>query len=218
MTSGNGGNGGIGGAAGLGGSPGGSGGSSGGSGGCCSFLLETAGSPGTGGQGGWSFAVFVYDYDPANDTVIVSGNTLTAGTPGQGRAINGAPGASGETYADFYNSIATPSPTPTSAATPIVTPTPTGSLPTLEVSPMIVKPGEQIIVTYSGTPGGSTDWIAIFPIDAPNESYGQWDYLPNTNGVLTFAAPSLPGIYELRLLPNDGYQDIARSGPFQVAP
>ena len=165
MTSGNGGNGGIGGAAGLGGSPGGSGGSSGGSGGCCSFLLETAGSPGTGGQGGWSFAVFVYDYDPANDTVIVSGNTLTAGTPGQGRAINGAPGASGETYADFYNSIATPSPTPTSAATPIVTPTPTGSLPTLEVSPMIVKPGEQIIVTYSGTPGGSTDWIAIFPTD-----------------------------------------------------
>ena len=97
VTAGNGGNGGIGGAAGLGGSPGGSGGSTGGSGGCCSFLLETAGSPGTGGQGGWSFAVFVYDYDPTNDSVTVSNNTLTAGTPGQGSAINGAPGESGET-------------------------------------------------------------------------------------------------------------------------
>ena len=97
VTAGNGGNGGIGGAAGLGGSPGGSGGSTGGSGGCCSFLLETAGSPGTGGQGGWSFAVFVYDYDPTNDSVTVSNNTLTAGTPGQGNAINGAPGESGET-------------------------------------------------------------------------------------------------------------------------
>ena len=75
ITSGNGGAAGIGGAAGLGGSPGGSGGSTGGSGGCCSFLLETAGAPGTGGQGGWSYTIFDFD---ANDGLapVISDNTL----------------------------------------------------------------------------------------------------------------------------------------------
>ncbi len=96
ITAGTGGNGGIGGAAGLGGSSGGSGGSTGGSGGCCSFLLETAGRPGNGGQGGWSYAVF--DIDPGDDsTPAMSGNTLSAGQAGEGRAINGLAGEAGIT-------------------------------------------------------------------------------------------------------------------------
>jgi hypothetical protein len=96
IVAGDGGNGGIGGAAGLGGSPGSSGGSTGGSGGCCSFLLETAGEPGTGGQGGWSFAVI--DLDPDDGfTAALIGNELSGGTPGPGRAINGTPGKSGPT-------------------------------------------------------------------------------------------------------------------------
>jgi len=95
VTAGNGGNGGIGGAAGLGGSPGGAGGSTGGSGGCCAFLLDTAGAPGTGGQGGWSYVIF--DWDP-NDGASpnLSDNTLIAGTAGRGGAINGDPGEAGE--------------------------------------------------------------------------------------------------------------------------
>lgn len=96
IRTGAGGNAGVGGAAGLGGSPGGSGGSTGGAGGCCSFLLETAGKPGTGGQGGFSYSVF--DLDTTDDfTPSLSGNTFTAGQGGQGRAINGKPGDVGET-------------------------------------------------------------------------------------------------------------------------
>lgn len=96
IAAGNGANGGIGGAAGLGGSPGGGGGSTGGSGGCCSFLLQAAGSPGTGGQGGYSYAIFDLDTND-NATPALNGNQLTVGTPGGGGAINGAPGESGET-------------------------------------------------------------------------------------------------------------------------
>ncbi len=66
------------------------------SGGCCSFLLETAGSPGTGGSGGWSYAIFDADVqDGAAPTL--SGNSTVAGNPGSGRAIDGSPGKSGET-------------------------------------------------------------------------------------------------------------------------
>ncbi len=96
ITAGVGGNGGIGGAAGLGGSPGGNGGSSGGSGGCCTFLLETAGAPGTGGQGGWSYAVYDWDLGGGASPVL-SGNTLVSGSAGQGRAIDGTAGLFGET-------------------------------------------------------------------------------------------------------------------------
>jgi hypothetical protein len=96
IASGNGGNGGIGGAAGLGGSSGGSGGSTGGSGGCCAFHPETAGAPGSGGDGGWSFPVF--DLDPEDGELPgLGGNTVSAGTPGAGSALNGANGSSGET-------------------------------------------------------------------------------------------------------------------------
>jgi hypothetical protein len=94
ITSGQGGNGGIGGAAGLGGSPGGSGGSTGGSGGCCAFLLETAGAPGTGGDGGHSIAI--YDMELKDDAPVLDANTLSGATAGQGGAINGKAGESGE--------------------------------------------------------------------------------------------------------------------------
>ncbi|MGH2543888.1 MAG: hypothetical protein ACRDIB_13885, partial [Ardenticatenaceae bacterium] len=96
IASGDGGSGGIGSVAGLGGSPGGSGGSTGGSGGCCAFLVETAGIPGTGASGGFSYAIFDWDTND-NATPSLSDNTLTPGNPGQGAAINGAPGDFGET-------------------------------------------------------------------------------------------------------------------------
>ena len=79
----------------LGGSPGGSGGSTGGSGGCCSYLLESAGTPGSGGEGGWSYAIFDWDVgDGASPTL--DSNVLHAGSPGNGAAFNGNPGQNGE--------------------------------------------------------------------------------------------------------------------------
>ena len=96
ITTGNGGNGGTGGAAGLGGPPGGGGGSSGGAGGCCLFLLNTAGTPGSGGDGGWSFTIFDEDVNDGAGPDL-EGNELTGGAAGQGQAINGDAGLSGET-------------------------------------------------------------------------------------------------------------------------
>jgi hypothetical protein len=58
--------------------------------------LETAGQPGTGGSGGWSYAIF--DFDPNDDaTPAVSDNDLTVGDAGGGGAISGSPGESGGT-------------------------------------------------------------------------------------------------------------------------
>ena len=95
IASGSAGNGGVGGAAGLGGSPGSDGGSTGGAGGCCAFLLETAGTFGTGGGGGWSYAVF--DWNPTDGAMPdLQGNTLSAGAAGSGRAINGEGGMEGQ--------------------------------------------------------------------------------------------------------------------------
>ena len=63
---------------------------------CCAFLLETAGDAGSGGNGGWSYAVFDLDPDDASRPIL-EGNTLSPGSPGEGNAINGAVGMAGET-------------------------------------------------------------------------------------------------------------------------
>ena len=108
-----------------------------------------------------------------------------------------------ETEVSSILPFATPNGPTTVSPTPNMLPLqiPTSSPPTLEVSSTVVNSGEQITVIYSGTPGGSTDWIAILSVDAPNEDYHEWYYLSNTDGALTFSAPSLPGTYEFRLLP-----------------
>ena len=113
----------------------------------------------------------------------------------------------------------TRTPTPTRIPTPITPPTPTrtptptpATVATLIAFPTIVQPGQEIVVSWSGGPGTDGDWIAMYEIGAANEDYGSWDYISGLGeGSMTFFAPSTPGPYEFRLLPNDEFEDIARS-------
>jgi hypothetical protein len=86
------------------------------------------------------------------------------------------------------------------------------------VTPSVVAPGGRLQVNWS-TPisHSSLDWIGLFRAGASNFDYVDYQY---TDGVLasaqTWNAPAAPGQYEFRYLPNDGYNDVGRSGPVTV--
>ena len=49
------------------------------------------------------------------------------------------------------------------------------------------KPGEAIIVNFSGLPGSQKDWITLINPDASSREYGNWKYTEGkTSGSLTF--------------------------------
>ena len=93
--------------------------------------------------------------------------------------------------------------------------------PVLQASPSLIKPGEKILLSFSGAPGNKTDWIAIYLVGAKGESYGEWYYLGGKiNGELTFTAPPKEGNYELRLLanwPKGKYEAIATSNIVKIS-
>jgi hypothetical protein len=94
IGAGNGGRGGGGGLSGRVGTRGADGAATGGFGGIC--CGEETGAPGTGGQGGWSDAVF--DWKPADGSLpALSDTRLASGQPGEGGALDGARGESGGT-------------------------------------------------------------------------------------------------------------------------
>jgi len=73
----------------------------------------------------------------------------------------------------------------------------------LRASPSRVKPGETILLRFSGAPGNNTDWIAIYPVGEKSENYGEWYYLEGkTSGELNFTAPQKEGDYEFHLFAN----------------
>ena len=93
--------------------------------------------------------------------------------------------------------------------------------PILQASPSLIKPGEKILLSFSGAPGNKTDWITIYPVGAEETSYGEWYYLEGKiNGELTYTAPQKEGNYELRLLanwPEGKYEAIATSNIIKVS-
>ncbi|PLX80586.1 MAG: hypothetical protein C0615_00685 [Desulfuromonas sp.] len=92
---------------------------------------------------------------------------------------------------------------------------------TLTISTLKVDPGENIVIKFHGIDEPAPkDWIALFPVDAPNQEYGEWEYLGSKkNGAVTFIAPARPGVYEARLFldwPTGGYHAAARSTKIYV--
>jgi hypothetical protein len=80
-----------------------------------------------------------------------------------------------------------------------------------------VAPGGELSVTWTASTGRPLDWIALFRIGAPNTSYDYYKYTNGAaSGTLTLIAPTQEGEYEVRYLLNDGYDDVARSGPVTV--
>jgi fibronectin type 3 domain-containing protein len=88
----------------------------------------------------------------------------------------------------------------------------------LSASPGAVAPGGSITVAWTGPAGHSTsDWVGLFAVGTPNTSYLAYQYTTSdTGGTMTFTAPSAPGSYEFRYLPNDGYTSAVSSNSVQV--
>jgi IPT/TIG domain-containing protein len=82
----------------------------------------------------------------------------------------------------------------------------------------VVSPGGDVIVTWVAPAGQSSwDWIGLFKVGEPNTNYLSYAYTGGTSsGSRKFVAPLQPGQYEFRYLPDDGYNDAARSSPITV--
>jgi len=82
-----------------------------------------------------------------------------------------------------------------------------------------VKPGDPIVVKFSGAPGNPKDWIGLYPESAaPDRSWLSWKYTSGkTSGEITFSAPATPGRYNFRLFPNDSYKLLSTSSSFVVS-
>jgi len=91
---------------------------------------------------------------------------------------------------------------------------------TLTSSLSRVTSGAQLSVSWMTQGGRSgSDWIALMKVGNPNENYlsGWWEYTNGlASGSFTLSAPSQPGEYEFRYLPEDGYIDAVRSTPITV--
>jgi len=88
---------------------------------------------------------------------------------------------------------------------------------TLTVNPNPVTAGGELSVSWVAPGGGPSDWVALFKVGDPNESYGWWEYTKGaSSGTLTLSAPTGAGQYEFRYLLNDDYIDTVRSSPVTV--
>lgn len=92
------------------------------------------------------------------------------------------------------------------------------TLYTLTASPTTVAPGGALSVSFTATTGGARDWIGLFRREAAPCDHGWSESTKGaTAGSLTLRAPSEPGVYEFRYLPNDTCDDVAHSSPVTVA-
>jgi hypothetical protein len=124
-----------------------------------------------------------------------------------------------------------PTNTPTTTAatpTPPRTATP-GVGPSLSVSPTTVPPGGTVTAMWGNIPSPTaSDWIGLYTPGSPNTSYSAWIYVSCTqtattaraSGSCAFPIPAsvASGMYELRLLSQNGFTALATSGPFTVTP
>jgi subtilisin family serine protease len=85
--------------------------------------------------------------------------------------------------------------------------------PTLTVNATSVAPSSRVTATLANGLGGSTDWLALAAVGAPNNSYISFVYVGTgvTNRTWTVTMPSAGGQYEFRLFLNNGYTRAATS-------
>ncbi len=100
------------------------------------------------------------------------------------------------------------------------------TVPQVATDKLAYSVGEPITVTFGNAPGGSLDWLGIYPVDVvPDGDPGslRWTYISGlTTGTRTLGAgsagttwPLPPGEYAVHLLLNDGYT-IAATATFTV--
>jgi hypothetical protein len=87
---------------------------------------------------------------------------------------------------------------------------------TLTASTDAVAAGGEMSVSWTAPTARDGDWIAVFKVGG---SYDDDWYVSThgaTSGSHTLTAPTRPGLYEFRYLVDEGFVDVARSGPFTV--
>jgi subtilisin family serine protease len=90
--------------------------------------------------------------------------------------------------------------------------------PSIAVSATTVAAGATVTATLANGFGGVTDWLALAPTSAPNNSFIQYVYVGTgiTSRTWNVAMPTTPGTYEFRFFVN-GYNRIATSPTMTVA-
>ena len=92
--------------------------------------------------------------------------------------------------------------------------------------PATVAAGSVAVVSVSGGPGSTTDWVGFYPAGAPEGGYVDWRYLSGTTvppasstatATLSFTMPTAAGTYEFRFFANNGYQRLTTSGAVSVS-
>ena len=100
-----------------------------------------------------------------------------------------------------------------------------GGKPTMTIDKTVVKPSENIVVTWTAPAEYETNaWIGIIPSDIPhgdeskNDSHDlTYQYLNGkTSGTFTFTAPSEAGKYDFRMHDTDSSGTEVASVSFEV--
>jgi hypothetical protein len=94
------------------------------------------------------------------------------------------------------------------------------------VSPTVTSPGGVVTVTWTGNSSSATDWIGLYVPGSSPYAYMQWIYVScsqTPNGVHNSGSCAFPisvfqptGTYEMRLMSNGSYSQIAVSNAFTV--
>jgi uncharacterized protein (DUF1800 family) len=99
--------------------------------------------------------------------------------------------------------------------------------PSISANPSSIVPGGTIKAAWTGISSPTPlDWIGLYLPGTANTAYIDWIYVScsqspgnaGVSGVCSFILPAsvAEGTYELRLLANDGYVDLATSNAFSV--
>ena len=144
--------------------------------------------------------------DRASATTFVSATQLRLAVPASDLAAAGT----------AQVSVFTPAPGGgTSASLPITI----TAAPVLSVSATTAFTNASINLTLSGGFGGSSDWIALEPVGAPDTAYVSWFYVGSgvTSRTWAIAMPATPGSYEFRLFLNGSYTRASTSPAVSVS-
>lgn len=73
-----------------------------------------------------------------------------------------------------------------------------------------------VFVSWSGSEGNATDWIAIAPAGSDLTNVTRWKFAPSTSGTVKLEGPNTGGDYVARAFENDSYTLIGESATFHV--
>ena len=95
---------------------------------------------------------------------------------------------------------------------------PPGGEAAVTVSATDVEPGETVVATMTGGPGNQYDWMVLVPVGAPSSGWVKMTFVPPYQTGMTWnvAMPATPGEYEIRLLENNSYNELAVSETITV--